>query len=149
MLIKDIRGAVNEAKAIKIYVSNIMTQPGETGGFTVSDHLKALFKHSGGSIVDHVIVNTGKVDDQLKELYKEEQSELVEIDVEQLNKMNISVIEADVIKIKNDLIRHNPEKLAAVLVKTIMEKKLFYDRKKIIEYFYLSERLKQNKNTGE
>jgi uncharacterized cofD-like protein len=149
MLIKDIRGAVNEAKAIKIYVSNIMTQPGETGGFTVSDHLKALFKHSGGSIVDHVIVNTGKVDDQLKELYREEQSELVEIDVEQLNKMNISVIEADVIKIKNDLIRHNPEKLAAVLIKTIMEKKLFYDRRKIIEYFYLSERLKQNKNTGE
>jgi uncharacterized cofD-like protein len=149
LLIKDIKEAVNAADGIKIYVSNIMTQPGESDKFTVSDHLKALFKHSADGIADYVIVNTGKVEDRLKNIYLEEKSELVEIDVEQLDKMNINVIEADVIKVKKDLIRHDPEKLAAVLVKTIMEKKLFYDRKKIIEYFYLSERLKQNKTTGE
>jgi uncharacterized cofD-like protein len=149
LLIKDIKEAVNGADGIKIYVSNIMTQPGESDKFTVSDHLKALFKHSTDGIADYVIVNTGKVDDRLKSIYLEENSELVEIDVEQLDKMNINVIEADVIKVKRDLIRHDPEKLAAVLVKTIMEKKLFYDRRKIIEYFYLSERLKQNKTTGE
>ena len=71
---------------------------------------------------------------------------MVSIDEEEVNKLNVNIIEGDFIKVKNGLIRHNSEKLASILIETIMDKKLLYDRKKIIEYFYLSERLKQNKN---
>lgn len=146
LLIKDISSALHRTKAIKIYVSNIMTQPGETDGYGVEDHLKAIFKHGGDGIVDYAVVNVGKIDKELEVKYKEETSGMVSIDEEKVKGMDVKIIEGDFIKVKNGLIRHNSDKLADILIETIMDKKLLADKKKIIEYFYLSERLKENKN---
>jgi len=149
LLVKDISSALERSKAIKLYVCNIMTQKGETDNYGVEDHIKAIFKHSKRGVIDYAIVNVGKVDTELEEKYKEETSRLVSMDESKVNALNVKVIEGNFIKITKGLIRHNPEKLAAILIETIMEKKLLFDRKKIIEYFYLSERLKQNKNNRE
>lgn len=146
LLVKDIANAMQKTQAIKLYVSNIMTQPGETDGFGVEDHIKAIFKHTGNEIIDYVIINVGKIDTDLEGKYKEEESHLVTIDEEKVRSINVNIIEGDFVSVKNGLIRHNSEKLASILIETIMDKKLLFDRKKIIEYFYLSERLKQNKN---
>lgn len=145
LLVKDIAHAVQKTDALKIYISNIMTQPGETDWFNVSDHIKALYKHGGNGIVDYVIANASNIDDHLKDKYSLEQSTMVEIDKKALEKLGVQIVEANLVKVKKDLIRHDAEKLASIIVETIMDKKLFYDRKKIVEYFYLSERLKQNK----
>lgn len=146
LLVKDIANAVQKTQAVKLYVSNIMTQPGETDGFGVEDHIKSIFKHAGNGIVDYVIINVGKIDTNLAGKYKEEEAHLVSIDEEEVRGLNVNIIEGDFVSVKNGLIRHNSEKLASILIETIMDKKLLFDRKKIIEYFYLSERLKQNKN---
>ncbi|AND86013.1 uridine diphosphate-N-acetylglucosamine-binding protein YvcK [Clostridium tyrobutyricum] len=145
LLVKDIAEALQKTKGIKIYISNIMTQPGETDGFSVSDHIKTIYKHGGNGIIDYVIVNVGRIDKNLAGKYHEEASHLVDIDEDEVNKLGVKVIEGDFISAKNGLIRHNSEKLASILIETIMDKKLLYDRKKIIEYFYLSERIKENK----
>ena len=149
LLVKEIGTALEKSKALKLYVCNIMTQKGETDNYGVEDHIKAIFKHSKKGIIDYAIVNVGKVDAELEEKYKEETSRLVSMEESKVNALNVKVIEGNFIKVNKGLIRHNPEKLAAILIETIMEKKLLYDRKKIIEYFYLSERLKQNKNSRE
>jgi uncharacterized cofD-like protein len=149
LLVKDIVGAIRWSKAIKIYISNIMTQPGETDGYAVSDHIKALFDHAGGGIVDYVVVNKGKIDNELEERYKGDGAVLVKIDDKKIRKLNVNLIEGDFVRVRKGLIRHDAEKLASILIETIMDKRLFYDRKKIIEYFYLSERLKQNKAVRE
>lgn len=146
LLIKDISSALHKTKAIKIYVSNIMTQPGETDGYSVENHIKAIFKHGGNDIIDYVVVNVGKIDKELEDKYMEGTSRMVSINEEVVKDLNVKIIEGDFIKIKNGLIRHNSEKLADILIETIMDKKLLADKKKIIEYFYLSERLKENKN---
>ncbi|EQB4339320.1 gluconeogenesis factor YvcK family protein [Clostridium botulinum] len=146
LLIKDITEALKKTKAPKIYISNIMTQPGETDNFTVSDHIKTINKHCHGKMVDYVIVNVGQIDKELEEKYKKKKSKLVKIDEEKIRELNVDVIGGNFLKVKNELVRHNSEKLASILIETIMEKKLLYDKKKIIEYFYLSERLKENKN---
>ncbi|WP_368489653.1 uridine diphosphate-N-acetylglucosamine-binding protein YvcK [Clostridium sp. BJN0013] len=145
LLVKDIANAVRKTPAIRLYVSNIMTQPGETDGFSVEDHISTIFKHVGNDIMDYVIVNVGKIDVELEGKYKEEESHLVKINDDKVSSLGVKVIEGDFISIKNGLIRHNSEKLASILIETIMDKKLLYDRKKRIEYFYLSERLKENK----
>jgi uncharacterized cofD-like protein len=145
LLVEDIARAVQRTKAIRIYVSNVMTQPGETDDFGVEDHMKALLKHGGSDIIDYVIVNVGKISKQLEEKYLEEHSKLVTINEEAVKAMNIKTIEGDFIKTNKGLVRHDPEKLAAILIETIMDKKLLSDRKKIIEYFYLSERLKESR----
>ena len=145
LLVKDIANAVRNTSAIRLYVSNIMTQPGETDGFSVEDHIRTIFNHIGSGIIDYVIVNVGKINRELEGKYKEEESHLVKINEEAISSLGVKVIEGDFISAKNGLIRHNSEKLASILIETIMDKKLLYDRKKIIEYFYLSERLKEIK----
>lgn len=145
LLVKDISSALHKSDAIKIYVSNIMTQPGESDGYTVSDHIKAIFKHGGNGIVDYVICNVDGIDEELKKKYEKDKSTLVALDRKNLEKLDVKVVEANLVKVRKGLIRHDSEKLSSILVETIMDKKLFYDRKKIVEYFYLSERLKQNK----
>jgi uncharacterized cofD-like protein len=145
LLVEDIARAVQRTKAIRIYVSNVMTQPGETDDFGVEDHMKALLKHGGSDIIDYVIVNIGKISKQLEEKYLGEHSKLVTVNEEAVKAMNIKTIEGDFIKTNKGLVRHDPEKLAAILIETIMDKKLLSDRKKIIEYFYLSERLKESR----
>lgn len=142
LLIKDISSSIQKSKAIKIYVSNIMTQRGETDNYSVSDHINAIYKHGGKGIIDYVVVNEG-------DKYIKGDSKFVLVDEEKIQDMGINIIKGDFGEInEKGFIRHDSEKLAAILIETIMEKKLFYDRKKIIEYFYVSERLKEsNKNS--
>ena len=71
---------------------------------------------------------------------------MVNINEKEVTKLGIEVIKSDFVKIQKGYVRHDEDKLAAILLETIMEKKLFYDKKKIIEYFYLSQRLKEKKN---
>ncbi|MDO5516641.1 MAG: YvcK family protein [Clostridium sp.] len=143
LLVKDIAKGVRKSSALKIYISNIMTQPGETTGFKVSDHLKVLRKYGGKDIVDYVIVNTGEITDELKEKYQKDGAELVKLDEEYINSLGIKIVGENLVKIKNDTVKHDSDKLAEVLADTIMEKKLLYDKKKIFEYMYLSQRIKQ------
>lgn len=143
LLVKDIAKAVKRSNAIKIYISNIMTQPGETNGFKVSDHLKVLRKYGGKDIVNYVIANTGEIEDELKEKYMQEGAEVVELDREEIQSLGIKIVGDNLVKIKKGFIKHDPDKLAEVLVDTIMEKKLLYDKRKIIEYMYVSQRMKQ------
>ncbi|WP_139903913.1 gluconeogenesis factor YvcK family protein [Clostridium thermarum] len=149
LLVKDIADEVSKADGLKIYICNIMTQPGETDGYDVAEHINAIYKHSKEDILDYIIVNSGQIDAELEEKYKSEGSQLVVTDNNKLKKLGVGIIEGDLIKVRNGYIRHDSEKLAAILIETIMEKKLFFDRKKIIEYFYLSERLKDNKKIRE
>lgn len=149
VLVKDIGYALKKTTALKIYVSNIMTQKGETDGYSVSRHIKAINKHIGQNVIDAVIVNVGNISEEIQEKYKVKTSNLVSIDERAIKSMGIEIIEEDLLNREGSLVRHNSEKLASVIIKTIMEKKLFYDRKKIIEYFYLSGRLKENKNNRE
>jgi uncharacterized cofD-like protein len=143
LLVKKISPAVRRSSAFKIYISNIMTQPGETDGFTVNDHLRELKKYGGKDIVNCVIANSGDVSKELREKYDEEGSELVKLNENEIKIAGIDIVQADLVKVDNGLIKHDSEKLAEVIVDTIMEKKLLYDKKKIIEYMYLSQRIKQ------
>ncbi|MBX4258711.1 YvcK family protein [Clostridium estertheticum] len=146
LLVKEIRNALYKTKSIRIYVSNIMTQPGESDNYTVNDHIKAINRHAKGKVVDYVLVNTGKISSELELRYRNDNSNMVIINEEGIKKQGIGIIRSDFVKIGKGHIRHDTEKLATILVETIMEKKLFNDKKKIGEYFYLSQRLKENKN---
>ncbi len=121
LLINEIAKAVNDSKAKKIYVCNIMTQPGETDGFKVSDHVKALIEHAKyDKIIDAVLVNN----DLPKELlapYKDAGSEPVEADKSELEKMGIEVVQKNLIQDKryedghSSFVRHSPSRLARVI----------------------------------
>ena len=147
LLVKKISTSVKKSKAIKIYVSNIMTQPGETDNFDVSDHVKVIKKYGGKEIVDYVIANSGEISEEIKSRYLEEGSTLAKLDIDNLKDLNVEICD-DLIRIKNGTVKRNADKLAEILADTIMEKKLLYDRKKIIEYMYLSQRIKDSEKSN-
>lgn len=62
LLIPDIGKAIIESEAKKIYICNVMTQPGETDGYSVSDHVAAINRHAGKEIIDFVLANNGEID---------------------------------------------------------------------------------------
>lgn len=149
LLVKEIRDALCKTKALRIYVSNVMTQPGESDNYCATDHIKAINKHAKSKIVDYVLVNIGTISADLEEKYHKDNSTIVSINEEEVTNLGIEVIKSDLVKIRKGYVRHDEKKLAAILVGTIMEKKLFYDKDRVAEYLYLSERLKANKHNKE
>jgi uncharacterized cofD-like protein len=149
LLVKEIRDSIQKTKALRIYVSNIMTQPGESDNYGVKDHIKAINKHTNFKTIDCVLVNIGKISSDLENLYLKDNSIMVNINEKEVTKLGIKVIKSDFVKVVKGHVRHDEDKLAAILVETIMEKKLFYDKKKILDYLNLSQRLKENKDNKE
>ena len=145
LLVEDIVESIGRSNAIKIYVSNVMTQPGETDDFTVSDHIKTLMKYSGKDSVQYVIANNGTIPKDIEERYKNEGSKLVQLDYEEIDKLGVEVIETDLVKITKGYVKHDSKHLAQILITTILDKKLLYDRKKIIEYMYVSKKISKKK----
>jgi len=120
LLIKEITDAVVASEAIKIYVCNAMTQPGETDGFRASDHIKTLVSHSHARIFDYCILNIGEISSDMLKRYALENSYPVINDTKNIENMGYRVIEDDIV-ITDDVIRHNPAKLAEIILGVIEE----------------------------
>jgi len=122
LLVPGIADALRKAAGTKIYVCNIMTQPGETVGYSASDHLKAIYHHSGPGLVEHVIVNNKKIPDYYREKYAREGAGMVEPDLEKLRKLNVRVITSPLIR-EDEHIRHDPQALANTILKLVLKRK--------------------------
>lgn len=143
LLVDGIPEAIEKSKAIKIYVCNVMTEPGETQDFSVSKHLKTLFDHSKQGIVDYCIVNNQKVPEDILQFYREDGAEEVTIDYDEVIQLGVRIVENDLLKINEGFVRHDPQKLAETIMKIVSEKVLSKDNKRIIDYYYIKDRLKK------
>ncbi len=116
LLVDEVADAIAASKAKKLYVCNIMTQPGETDDYTVSDHIKALIKHAGGKrIIDTVLVNN-VLPDVISEGYAEAGSFPVVIDNDKLASLNIEIISSKLIQEnKSGLVRHSSNRVARAI----------------------------------
>lgn len=122
LICDEVKEEINKSKAKIIYVCNVMTQPGETDNFNVSHHVKLLNKYLGNRKVDAIVVNNGIIDKKLIEKYStKEQKDLVEIDYENLKKLNIDLIENNYVIIENDYIRHNALRVAIDVFSYLMD----------------------------
>lgn len=108
---KEIIDAIDNSKTKVIYVSNMVTQPGETDNFTVSDHVNLLNSYLGKKKIDVVIANNKKIDENILKKYQtSEQKEQVVLDRENLT--NVNLIEDDYFIIENNMVRHDALKVA-------------------------------------
>ena len=115
LLIRKIQEAIKRSKAIKVYVCNVMTQSGETDGYTAFEHLAAIIKHTYPQIVNYCVINSAPVPDELLAKYKQENAYPVVLDTERIRKRGYAVVQGDIIDTSN-YVRHNSEKLAALLI---------------------------------
>jgi uncharacterized cofD-like protein len=116
LLIKEITEAILNSSAIKVYVCNVMTQPGETDSLSVSDHIRALTNHSQPTVLDYCVINTGEIPAQTLQRYAKESSYLVINDRKKIEGMGYRVIEDDFAVIEDGVIRHDAGKLARIIL---------------------------------
>lgn len=124
IICKEVKKAFNKAKAPIMYLSNIVTQPGETDGFTVGDHVKLLNKYLDAKKVDVVIASNSKISEAMAKKYEsEEQKDPVLIDYEELNNIGVELIEDDLMIIdKDNTLKHNSLKLSSLIFSYLMRK---------------------------
>ena len=111
LLIKDIMDRILECEARKFYIANVMTQPGETDGFSVFDHLSQLIQHTDPRIIDVVFVNTAIIPDYLLTRYGSQNAYPARLDVDLIRERGYEVVEAEMVRL-GEQVRHDPEKLA-------------------------------------
>ncbi len=105
--------------AVRIYICNIMTQPGETDGYTAGDHVRAILSHAG-RIVDYVAVNRGDIPRELTDRYRREGAFPVVADVREIEKEGLVVV-AEQLLAGGDVVRHDPDRLARLIFKLILK----------------------------
>ena len=135
LLVNGICDAIKKSGAAKLYICNVMTQPGETGGYSVFDHVKAMEDHSCKGIVDYCIVNNAGIPENLEKKYMGDGAEQVKIDRSAVNEAGIKLLERDFVSIRNGYIRHDPDKLAGTIIALVVEKILVEDRDRIMDYY--------------
>lgn len=124
IICKDVKKAFNKAKAPIMYLSNIVTQPGETDGFTVGDHVKLLNKYLDKKKVEVVIANNKKISDAMAKKYEsEEQKDPVLIDYDALKELDVELIEDNLLIVEKDnTLKHDSLKLSSLIFSYLMRK---------------------------
>lgn len=145
LLVKNVSKAIKESKAMKFYISNIMTEPGQTDEYALSEHLKVIQEHVGTGIIDYCLADTGEVIPEYIRKYNKIGSELVYIDSKNVSNYNIKVIQRNMSCVKNEKIMHNPDIIAATIIEMICNDLKFHDMQNDTEYLLLKSVLKEQK----
>lgn len=111
LLVKELAEAVVQSNAVKLFVCNVMTQPGETDNYSVGDHLDAVHQHIGHQLFDYVIVNDGEIPPQVQDKYAEKGAKAVHLDLEEVTNRGYKVI-ADSLVMFRTYLRHDADKLS-------------------------------------
>ena len=121
LIVPEVSKAINETKARVMYVCNVMTQPGETDNFGVSDHINTLEKYIGADRINAVIVSNNILPKELLEKYStEEQKDQVIIDYENMKDKKYQIIESDLITTEDGTIKHDSIKLSSMIFSYLM-----------------------------
>ena len=115
LLVDGVANALKKSKAIKIYICNVLTQPGETDNYSAAQHAKAILDHTGKGVIDYVLVNSAPIPESM---WRGTGAKPVEIDEDKVNALGMGLIKADLMS-TTEVGRHDPDKLCAEVMKII------------------------------
>ena len=143
LLVNGVAKAIKESTGLKVYISNIMTEPGQTDEYSVSDHLNAIIEHCGKGVVDYCIYDTGEVVPEFIKKYNLEGQDLVTPDVDRVK--GITLLQRNLSMISNGCIRHDPELVAESIIGLICDDLKYQDKQNDPQYLMLNNKLKEDK----
>ena len=145
LLVNGVAKAIKESKAIKIYVNNIMTEPGQTDDYSVEDHIKAIIEHCGEGLIDYCIYDTGEVIPEYIKMYNKEGADLVEQKISDTSIKKIKFIKKNISTIIDGKIRHDPYMIAESAIKLICNDMKYQDKESDPTYIMLNAKLQSDK----
>ena len=147
LLVKGVAKAIKESKGFKIYVSNLMTEPGQTDNYTLSEHIKAINEHVGKGVIEYCIYDTGEIVPEYIRKYNMEGREVVEQDVSKAKVEGIYMIQRKLSHVEHGHIRHNPDAIAATVIQLICDDLKFNNMENNAQYMMLNNKLKDSKKS--
>lgn len=146
LLVNGVAKAIKESTAIKVYISNIMTEPGQTDDYSVSDHLNAIIDHCGNGIVDYCIYDTGEIIPEFIKKYNIEGQDLVEQEIDKVR--GIKFLQRNLSMVVNGHIRHDPNLVASSIIELICDDLKYQDKQNDPQYLMLNTKLREEKRIG-
>lgn len=143
LLVNGVTKAIKESSAIKVYISNIMTEPGQTDNYSVSDHLNAIIDHCGTGVVDYCIYDTGEIIPEFIKKYNMGGQDLVEQDIEKVK--GIKFLQRNLAVVSDDFIRHDPNLVASSIIELICDDLKYQDKQNDPQYMMLNNKLREEK----
>ena len=122
LLVVGVADAIRRSRATCVYIANIMTQPGETDGFSASDHVRAIYEHAGGRIFDWAVVNNSEISPKLLRRYKAQGAEPVRADLPELQKLGVRCVFDRLVE-EGNVVRHDAARLTRLLLEEFVERK--------------------------
>ena len=116
LLVKGVAQAIAESDALKIYIANVMTQEGETEGYTNADHIQAIFQHSLPGLFHLCLVNSATIPPEVMDRYAREGAEPLYLDKARCAELGVELDSRPVSTVRGGLVRHDSELLAAALL---------------------------------
>ncbi len=120
LLVPKLGKEVCRSKAKKIYICNLMTQAGETYGFTASDHVKAIHDHVGCTCINAILVHNQEIPKDIQLRYNQELAHPVKYDMPNLFDMGLEIVHGDIAELEKGALRHDPKKVAGILYKMLL-----------------------------
>lgn len=143
LLVNGVNKAIKESTAIKVYISNIMTEPGQTDNYSVADHINAILEHCGQGIMDYCIYDTGEVIPEFIKKYNLEGQDIVEQDVDKVK--GIKFLQRNLSMIDGEFIRHDSNLVAASIIELICDDLKYQDKQNDPQYLMLNTKLQEEK----
>ncbi len=120
LLVEGIVPAIRRSPAMRVYVANLMTQPGETLGYSAADHVEAIYKHVGPGLFDWVIGNSAPVSPRLLRRYRSDGADAVHFDRARLERLGLRCLVGNLVE-EDGVARHDPRRLARLLLGHFVE----------------------------
>jgi uncharacterized cofD-like protein len=119
LLVEEVSEVIANSRAMRVYIANLMTQPGETQHYSVADHVRAIYAHTGHRLFDCVVVNRTPVSGRLLRRYAAQRAEPVDPSFDELDKMGLKYVTGDIIQ-QEKMIRHDRSRLTRLLLREFM-----------------------------
>jgi uncharacterized cofD-like protein len=143
LLVAGLREKIRQVNAPCVYVCNVMTEKGETDGYRVSDHLKAILDHCGPGFVDAVLAAKGEITAPILKRYVEEDAVPVVSDPKEVERLGAKYFEANLVQERN-VVRHDPDRLAKELIRLLFRLKPMGERIALVDAYLLSQKLRKD-----
>ena len=145
LLVNGIAHEIKKSDAIKVYVSNIMTEQGETDDYTLSDHIKAIMDYVGENVIDYCIYDTGEIVPEFIHKYNLKGADIVIPDTNKAKQLGVKLIQRNLSIIDGDAIRHDPDVIASTIIQLICDELEFKDMENDSQYMTLNSKLLETK----
>ncbi len=122
LLVEGMAGAIANSRATRVYIANLMTQPGETQHYTVADHVRAIYRHTRKDLFDFVVINDAPVSPRLLRRYAAEAAEPVAPSLAELERMGLRCVTGNLLQ-EDGVVRHDETRLTRLLLNTFVKRR--------------------------